>query len=408
MFKRWSFVLLLVLITACSPKTSTPSPTATATPFLPVVPTATITASPTPPTSTPTLTPTVIPSSTVTPPPPIVGPDNFATNVDPLTGLPVSDPKLLDRRPVAVKVNIVPRSTNRPPWGLSFADIVYDYYHNDGYTRLFSIFYGKDAELVGPIRSGRLLDNELVRMYQAIFAYGSADQRINNRLFNSEYSNRLILEGQAVACPPKPATPLCRWEPSGVDLLLGSTQDLSLYITNRGVSNGRQNLNGMTFGTVAPQGGNAGNQVYNRYSGDNYSRWDYDPASGLYKRFDDNVYDQGQGEQYAPLTDRLNNQQITAANVVVLIVPHEYFVPPPGEIVEILLSGSGKAYAFRDGQVYEVTWNRPTTNSVLYLTFPDGTRYPYKPGNTWYQVVSDHTVIKQPDSGVWRFEFRIP
>jgi hypothetical protein len=245
-------------------------------------------------------------------------------------------------------------------------------------------------------------------MYQVIFAYGSADPKINNRLLNSEYSNRLILEGQPVACPPKPATPLCRWEPSGVDLLLGSTQDLSLYITNRGVSNGRQNLNGMTFGTVAPQGGNAGAQVYNRYSGDNYSRWDYEPASGLYKRFDDNVFDQGQGEQYAPLTDRLNNQQITAANVVVLIVPHAYFVPPPGEIVEILLSGSGKAYAFRDGQVYEVTWNRPTINSVLYLTFPDGTRYPYKPGNTWYQVVSDHTVIKQPDSGVWRFEFRIP
>ena len=408
MFKRWSFVLLLVVITACSPKTPTPSPTATATPFLPVASTATLAASPTPPTSTPTLTPTVVSSSTVTPPPPIVGPDNFASNVDPLTGLPVSDPKLLDRRPVAVKANIVPRSTNRPPWGLSFADIVYDYYHNDGYTRLFSIFYGKDAELVGPIRSGRLLDNELVRMYQAIFAYGSADERINSRFFNSEYSNRLILEGQPVACPPKPATPLCRWEPSGVDLLLGSTQDLSLYITNRGVSNGRQNLNGMTFGTVAPQGGNAGAQVYNRYSGDNYSRWDYDPASGLYKRFDDNVYDQGQGEEYAPLTDRLNNQQITAANVVVLIVPHAYFVPPPGEIVEILLSGSGKAYAFRDGQVYEVTWNRPTTNSVLYLTFPDGTRYPYKPGNTWYQVVSDHTVIKQPDSGVWRFEFRIP
>jgi hypothetical protein len=320
----------------------------------------------------------------------------------------VSDPKLLDRRPVAVKVNIVPRSTNRPPWGLSFADIVYDYYHNAGYTRFFAIFYGKDAELVGPIRSGRLLDNELVRMYQAIFAYGSADPKINSRLLNSEYSNRLFLEGQTVACPPKPATPLCRWEPSGVDLLLGSTQDLSLYITNRGVSNGRQNLNGMTFGAVAPQGGNAGAQVYNRYSGDSYSRWDYDPASGLYKRFNDNIYDQGQGEQYAPLTDRLNNQQITAANVVVLIVPHAYFVPPPGEIVEILLSGSGKAYAFRDGQVYEVTWNRPTTNSVLYLTFPDGTRYPYKAGNTWYQVVSDHTVIKQPDSGVWRFEFRIP
>ncbi len=201
MFKRWSFVLLLILITACSPKTPTPPPTATATPFLPVAPTATLTYSPTPPTSTPTLTPTVIPSSTVTPPPPIVGPDNFATNVDPLTGLPVSDPKLLDRRPVAVKVNIVPRSTNRPPWGLSFADIVYDYYHNAGYTRLLPIFYGKDAELVGPIRSGRLLDNELVRMYQAIFAYGSADERINSRFLIRNIRTVLSWKGNQLPVP---------------------------------------------------------------------------------------------------------------------------------------------------------------------------------------------------------------
>ena len=49
------------------------------------------------------------------------------------------------------------RFTRRSP-GLSMADIVYDYYHNDGYSRLHAIFYGQDAELVGAIRSGRLLD----------------------------------------------------------------------------------------------------------------------------------------------------------------------------------------------------------------------------------------------------------
>ena len=80
------------------------------------------------------------------------GPTNFPANVDPLTGLVVSNPGLLDRRPIAIKVNIVPRSSNRPPWGLSYADIVYDYYHNDGYSRFHAIFYGSDAKLVGPIR----------------------------------------------------------------------------------------------------------------------------------------------------------------------------------------------------------------------------------------------------------------
>ena len=47
-----------------------------------------------------------------------------------------------------------------------------------------------------------------------------------------------------------------------------------------------------------------------------------------------------------------------------------------------VVSGSGPAYAFRDGMVYEVRWNIPAPDSVLYLTNPDGTPFPYKPGNT--------------------------
>ena len=36
--------------------------------------------------------------------------------------------------------------------------------------------------------------------------------------------------------------------------------------------------------------------------------------------------------------------------MVVILVPHVYFAQPPGEIVEILLSGTGKAYAYRGRQ----------------------------------------------------------
>jgi hypothetical protein len=320
----------------------------------------------------------------------------------------VSDPNLLSRRPIAVKINIVPRFTNRPPWGLSFADIVYDYYHNDGYSRFHAIFYGNDAELVGPIRSGRLLDYELVHMYQSIFAYGSADALINQRLLNSDFSNRVILEGNSSSCPPTTANPLCRYNPMTNDFLLGSTSALSAHITSLGVENGRQNLDGMTFNQITPSGGVNGSQLYVRYSGDNYTRWDYDPSTGRYLRFQDNVYDTGQGEDYAPLTDRLNDQQISADNVVVILVRHEYFQRPPNEIVDILLSGSGSAYAFRDGQMYQVQWNRSTTNSVLVLTYSDGTPFPFKPGKTWFQVVGVSTEITQPGDGVWRFNFLLP
>ena len=117
---------------------------------------------------------------------------------------------------------------------------------------------------------------------------------------------------------------------------------------------------------------------------------------------------QGQGEEYAALTDRLNDQQISAANVVVIVAPHQYYQQPPNEIVEVLLSGSGVAYAMRDGQLYKVNWNRPTNSSVLFMTFSDGSRYPFKPGKTWFQVVGSNTAVTQPDTGVWRFNHQMP
>jgi hypothetical protein len=396
----------VLILVGCGQINSPETHTATAQPIL-------NTLSPTPrptdtttPTFTPTATETPLPTETSTPA--AYGPSNFPETIDPLTGLAVSDPDILERRPVVIKVNIVPRSSNRPPWGLSKADIVYDYYHNDGYSRFHAIFYGNDAEMVGPIRSGRLLDYELVHMYQSIFAYGSADVLINQRLLNSDFSNRIVLEGSASPCPPTNASPLCRYEPTTNDFLLGGTSELSAYVAARGVENGRQNLDGMSFNPLLPAGGLPGNQVFVRYSGDNYTRWDYDTSTGQYLRFQDDVYDTGQGEDYAPLIDRLNDEQVKASNVVVLLVRHEFYQQPPNEIIEILLSGSGTAYAFRDGQVYQVQWNRPSTNSVLTLTNPDGTAFPYKPGFTWFQVVGVSTVANQQSEDSWRFNFLFP
>lgn len=408
MLKRiLSGVILVLLMVACEQADIEPTliPTQTEATLTqapsPVPPTITATA-----TTQPTATETPLPTST--PLPVVYGPANFPADVNPLTGLQVSDPAILDRRPIAAKINIVPRYLYRPPFGLSLADIVFDYYHNAGYSRFFAIFYGTDADLIGPIRSGRLLDHELVQMYQSLFAYGSADALVNQRFFNAAYSDRLILEGSRIDCPPTAATPLCRYDPSGGDYLLGGTQAMSAYADSRNVANERQMLDGMTFDSMLPAGGAPANQVFVRYSSDDYVRWDFDPLSGKYLRFQDNVLDSGQGEEYAPLIDRLNDQQVTADNVVVLVARHEFYQQPPNEIIEIYLSGSGIAYAFRDGQVYQVRWNRPMTNSVVFLTNMDGTPFPYHPGATWYQVVGEATSITQPDATTWRFNFSFP
>jgi hypothetical protein len=116
-------------------------------------------------------------------------------------------------------------------------------------------------------------------------------------------------------------------------------------------------------------------------------------------------------EAFEPLLDRANGQQIAADNVVILVAPHQYAFntkPGPNEVIDILLTGSGPAYAFRDGQVYVLTWNRPAEDSLITLTYPDGTPYALRPGNTWYQVVGRSSQITQPDDQIWRFNHLIP
>jgi hypothetical protein len=406
MIKRFVMLVFVVLLLAGCGR-NTPEPTLE---VAEVTATTRPTATPVPPTQTPTATPTKTATLTPTSPAMGYGPDNFPADVNPLTGQVVSSPQILDRRPVSVKIELFPRS-NRPQWGLSLADIVYEYDQNSYLTRFDAIYYGNDTELAGPIRSARLLDASLVRMYKANFVFGLADERILTRLINSEFSERLIWEGREIGCPPTMLVPLCRYDPAGQRLLLTDTEMITQYVTHKGIENGRQDLDGMTFHVEPPEGGQEALEVYNRYSISSYNLWEYDPESGRYLRFQDTTEDTGQGEVYEPLTDRLNEEQLAADNIVIILVRHEYYWRSPNglqEILDILLSGSGPAYAFRDGQMYEVQWNRPTLDSVLYLTFPDGSDYAFKPGTTWFQVHGETSIVKNEEDGSWRFQFQIP
>lgn len=397
MVKRTIVILLISLVwVACSSQGPTPeitrealsaSPTVTTpTPFEPV------------PEPTGTATPTLEPTPEL--PPEGYGPDQFPEGVNPLTGLPVDDPALLQRRPLAVKVTNFPRYT-RPQWGLSLADIVIEYYQNGGISRYHAVFYGQNAERVGPIRSARFFDSTLIRMFKSVFAFGSGDYRVLDRFGFSDFAARAVNEY------PAGCGPMCRVDPNTYNHLVTDTEALAEYIESQGVDNSRQDLTGMYFHPDPPAGGESADQIYVRYGSQVYARWDYDPVSHRYARFQDAENDFGTGEEYEPLTDQLTEQPISANNVVVLLVPHEYFSQDP-EIIEILLNGSGPGYAVRDGQVFDVRWNHTSSDQVLRLNLPDGSPYPFKPGNTWYEVLGQSSNVSQPEGGVHRFQFSIP
>jgi len=65
-------------------------------------------------------------------------------------------------------------------------------------------------------------------------------------------------------------------------------------------------------------------------------------------------------------------------------------------LASLLLARGARAWTFlrRDG--------------VLVLTLPDGTPFPLKPGNTWFEVVGQSSNPQKPADGAWRFELTIP
>ncbi len=402
------FLLLLITLVACG--RFAPEPELKNTPTLESTPlsTPTVTESPTlTPTATDTPAPTETPSPTATYPPIDYGPKDFPANINPLTGLPVSDPTRLDRRPVAVKIQIFPRG-QRPTFSISLADIVYDFYQNFGLTRLHAIFYGNDAQQVGPIRSARILDGKLTRIYKSIFAFGGADHRILNYISDTDYGNRFILEGSST-CPA-----MCRIDPNGLNYLVGNTKELQAFATSKGIDTSRQNLDGMRFSHQAPEGGTEGNQVYVRYSISAYVRWDYDPLQNRYLRFQDaQEASTIQEEVYQPFIDLTENTetQISAANVVIVKMTHQNYLGIPfgaNEIIDIQLDGSGDAFIYRDGKFYQVRWVVPERESRLILVGLDGTLFPFNPGNTWFEVIGESSNRSEASPGVWRFENRLP
>jgi len=70
-----------------------------------------------------------------------MGPDHYAPGINPLTGLPVLDPSMLQHPPALVSISDFPAS-GRPQSGLSYASIVYEMWIGEGMSRFLTVFYG--------------------------------------------------------------------------------------------------------------------------------------------------------------------------------------------------------------------------------------------------------------------------
>lgn len=315
---------------------------------------------------------------TATPLPGSIGPNSFPANVNPLTGLVVDDPSVLERRPLAVKVSNAPASV-RPQAGLSQADLVFEHYVEGSLTRFTAIFYSRTPDHVGSVRSARLIDLQIPRMYQSLLAYSGASGPILLRISQGIFASRAFENSGA---------PLFYRDPT-IEVphnLFVVPAQVWARAASRGV-NMRPVLQGMRFYQEIPPGVvSAASELQVNY-GPADNQWLYAPANGVYVRLVN-------GELHL---DKLDGTPITASNVVVLWAHHQLDVTIVENewqghqtfSTEIQIWTLGPASLFRDGLRYDGYWHRWQDDVMLTFWADDTMTTPLylKPGVTWFQVV---------------------
>ena len=328
----------------------------------------------------PSYTPTPMPTATITPTP--IGPYFYPDGINPLTGQPYPDSEARERRNLIVKISNYPPIV-RPQHGVNQADLVFEYEAEGGVTRFAAIFRSHAPARVGSIRSGRLLDMELVTMYAALLAYSGTSEPIQELFLNADFKFRLLSPSFGDNCEN---AGFCRdmtlTERPFEHTLFGNTRLMWEVATRRQVNTGYRAV-GFAFNVQADEGGAAAGDIFINWFGDTDARWQYEPSSGRYLRYTDS----------APHYDAADDTQLWTDNLVILEVPHRRRTDlfPPGadyESLEIALWGQGPAYVIRDGNVYAGFWRRLSRNrrQALQLIYVNNQSIMLKPGRTWVAV----------------------
>ncbi len=345
------------------------------------------------PTPEPTQTPLPEPTPTVAA---IVGPDSYPEGVNPLTGLEVENPELLNRRPVIMKISNH-QIDYQPQWGLSKADLIFEYYIGWGANRFAALYYGQDSDRIGPVRSIRRVDGHLGSLYQAVVGSTGGDGNdvlpyLNNYIPGRYFTDKYLCPG------------VCDDGRNLVYSVFGDSAALSQYFNYQGYALENPDLSGMAFRETPPDGGEAGASAWITFSSADGSDFVYDETSGKYLRF---AMDETTSNVYNASIDQNTGEQLAFSNLIVVYVPYAEIKTTLHSIDLIGNSDGLPAIAFRDGKAYEITWKTPDGEKPI--QFFDGMGNPFllKPGNSWVVLLGTSSLVNI-DGGEWSFTFSIP
>ena len=319
-------------------------------------------------------------------------------NLNPLTGL-AADPAALQKRPIVARIGndqIVRTSA----WhaGLNAADLVFEelidilgtqYAH----TRYSAVYLSNTPPLIGPIRSGRIINFQIVPMLDGALVFSGGSNGTRWLFSQSPMINLDEYYNQPAYCYDKTHGYQGRLYTTGARIRewlaqKGWEKSVPLY--------------GFNFGDKPGGSQPITSIALNRAPWPSWStlEWRYDAASGTYLRFTGGA---PHIEVNKPVSAKWGNgadciiqgaeqrAQVRATNVVVLWARHEKtaIIEDSNNAVSVYinLTGSGDAQFFRDGVMYHGKWQRTSEQEFFEFVDASGNKYSLKPGNTWFEIV---------------------
>jgi len=287
-----------------------------------------------------------------------------APTVSPINGLPVSDPTLLQRRLLAVKIDNHPNA--RPHSGINNADLVFEI-RVEGITRFLTMWLQSDAEFLGPMRSGRPTDATiLAALNQPTFAISGAQGWVQQLITSS---------GINLLTETTPAAFRVSFR-SAPHNLYTTTAGLRADADARGYEDLPPTGPLWEFGPM-PVDAPAASGVHIDFRGTDVD-WTWDETTGTWLRSADG--------QESGWRDEDGTEGRIGVPVLIGLESEQY---SNNGLPSSHTTGSGQAWVFADGKVVEGTWERETETEWFTLTDTEGNVIAIPPGQAWVSLVPD-------------------
>ena len=298
------------------------------------------------------------------------------------------------RRPLGIMIE---NSTDaRPQSGLTSADVVYEFVAEGGITRFLAMYYCRDAQFVGPVRSARVYFIDMLLGYgnYPLYAHvggantpGPADAL--GKIEKLKWSRYNDMNQFSIPFPTYYRDYSRLGEVATEHTMYSSTTKLWAFAADK-----RKLTNVDDEGTSWDESytpwtfsdGEAGKGTTNALA---YEFWVGKKAWGVSWKYDAkaNGYVRSHGDGIVH-TDLNNKKPITSKNVVVMLVKESPANDGyDGGHLLYGTQGKGDALVFQNGDVTKATWRKPKETDLVRFYDSSGEEIPMVRGQVWISAI---------------------